>query len=964
MAYIKKLVMQGFKSFANKTELPFDEDINVILGPNGSGKSNVSDALCFVLGRLSSKSLRAAKSSNLIFQGSSIKKPSQEASVEIVFDNSDKTFNVDSKELHIKRIVRKRGTSIYKINHNTKTRQEVLEMLSQAGIDPNGFNIVLQGEIARLIKMRPEERREIIEEVAGISIYESRKQKSLREIEKTEQKLKEVGAVLRERTNYLKNLETERKQALKFKELEKTIKQCKASIIKKNLDEKTKQAENIGKEINKNQKYKETISNELDNLNHQINQLDEKINEINKYIQKTTGYERESLNDEITDLNAKVAADMARKENFEKKLAENEIRKQELENNLKETEKELQELKKKSPIVSKRQDELKRKKSELEKIEEQKSKVYSIETEFKTIKERIYDKEKFLERLNSESKLLYSQINHLSEQSSFPSVEHCEEQILTLKTNISKIEGAVIKLNNSQFEISKKIGILDSETKRYNELKTKMPNTNICPLCQSKLTKEHLSKVVKEADEKIIKIQKEIKDSKNILDEISQKISDYGKELVLLKEQLSKSHEDLVRLNSIEDKKHQMKNVMDNEKIIKQELEELNQKRKRLEEKIQDKENIEEKYSKLFFELQEISSRTDENLDTNILYKEREIESIAGVIKNIIKSRNEIKIEVERISNELSTNSDKLNKKQKDADILNKKFKKMYEERTEIQENIKQKNILLVNKQNALNRFDEVINNLKIEIARINASQESLEFELKEFENISFISGSLIFLQERLRKSEIDLSKIGSVNLRALETYDKIKEEYESVAERVEQLEKERDDILKIIHEIDVKKKKTFMKTFNAINELFTNNFGQLSVKGKAFLEIQNKEDIFEGGINIIIRIAKGKYFDVTSLSGGEQTLVALSLIFAIQEYNPYCFYILDEIDAALDKRNAELLSNLLKKYMKSGQYIIISHNDSIIAGSDVLYGVSMNQGISKVISLKIEEKSDEKKKN
>src|SRR3989344_8634439 len=209
MTHIEKLVINGFKSFASKTEIPFDQGINVIIGPNGSGKSNISDALCFVLGRLSSKSMRAARSSNLIFQGTKWKKPGKEASVDLVFNNKKRIFKVDSDELHIKRLVRKNGQSIYKINNETKTRQEVLENLAQAGIDPNGFNIILQGGISRLVKMRPDERREIIEEVAGISIYESRKQKSLHEIEKTEQKLKEVGAVLRERTAYLKNLEEE-----------------------------------------------------------------------------------------------------------------------------------------------------------------------------------------------------------------------------------------------------------------------------------------------------------------------------------------------------------------------------------------------------------------------------------------------------------------------------------------------------------------------------------------------------------------------------------------------------------------------------------------------------------------------------------------------------------------------------------------------------------------------------------
>ena len=177
MFHVKRLVMQGFKSFPRKTELPFTEGINVILGPNGSGKSNISDALCFVLGRLSIKSLRAAKAQNLLFLGSKVASPSKEAIVEIVFDNKECVFTINSDEVSIKRIVRRNGQSIYKINDNTKTRQEILTLLAQAGVDPNGFNIILQGEIQNFVSMHTEDRRKVIEEVSGIGLYESRKKK-------------------------------------------------------------------------------------------------------------------------------------------------------------------------------------------------------------------------------------------------------------------------------------------------------------------------------------------------------------------------------------------------------------------------------------------------------------------------------------------------------------------------------------------------------------------------------------------------------------------------------------------------------------------------------------------------------------------------------------------------------------------------------------------------------------------
>ena len=287
MAYIKKLIMYGFKSFVRKTELPFTQGINVILGPNGSGKSNISDALCFVLGRLSIKSMRAAKAKNLIFLGTKIASPAKEASVEIVFDNSDKTFTLNTKEVVIKRIVRKNGQSLYKINGERKTRQEILGLLAQAGIDPNGFNIILQGEIQNFVRMRPEDRRKIIEEVSGISIYEMRKERSLKELSKTEEKLKEVLAILRERTAYLNNLEKERQQALRFKKLEKDAKKYKASIIYHNLTKKKKERGNLDQEIEKKNNEISKVKKVIENLELIIRDYELKIDTINTTIQKS-----------------------------------------------------------------------------------------------------------------------------------------------------------------------------------------------------------------------------------------------------------------------------------------------------------------------------------------------------------------------------------------------------------------------------------------------------------------------------------------------------------------------------------------------------------------------------------------------------------------------------------------------------------------------------------------------------
>ena len=223
-----------------------------------------------------------------------------------------------------------------------------------------------------------------------------------------------------------------------------------------------------------------------------------------------------------------------------------------------------------------------------------------------------------------------------------------------------------------------------------------------------------------------------------------------------------------------------------------------------------------------------------------------------------------------------------------------------------------------------------------------------------EFQSVEIIKANRDSLANRLNQAKEMLSKIGSVNLLSLDVYDNVKKEYDSVKEKAEVVEREKESIMKTINEIDGKKKKTFMKTLDELNGIFSRNFSDLSQKGFVSLELEDKKEPFNGGVDIIVKTGHGKYFDVGSLSGGEQTLVALSLIFAIQELKPYHFYILDEVDAALDKRNSERLSDLLKKHMKKGQYIIITHNDDVILNASNLYGVSMHEGISKIISMKV----------
>jgi chromosome segregation protein len=182
-----------------------------------------------------------------------------------------------------------------------------------------------------------------------------------------------------------------------------------------------------------------------------------------------------------------------------------------------------------------------------------------------------------------------------------------------------------------------------------------------------------------------------------------------------------------------------------------------------------------------------------------------------------------------------------------------------------------------------------------------------------------------------------------------------VKSEFDSLSAKKEVLIKDKEEILLMMAEIEAKKKEMFLASFNQLNDNFKEIFQSLSKKGDAFLELLDPENPFNDGMVIKVRLSGDKFMDIRSLSGGEKTMTALAFIFAIQEYAPASFYVLDEVDAALDKRNSDMLGTLIKKYSAKAQYVVISHNDEIISKGDNLYGVSMNEfGISKVVSLKV----------
>lgn len=939
-------------------DLCIEKDHNFIANNFFIHNSNVTEAMCFVLGRLSAKSMRAKKSANLIYTGGKNQKSSDEAKVEMIFDNSLKTFPLEDNEIRIERAVKHDGNSAYKINGKLKTRQEIQELLGYANIDSKGFNIILQEEITQFIEMHPEDRRKIIEEIAGIRIYEERKEKSQNELARTEEKLKEVSIILGQRKAYLKNLEEEKAEALKYKKHEENIRKCEATLIKKNIEEKEKELKDIEKEIESRSEIIDAKEKEMQKINESIEKLKSEIQNINNHIKESAGIHQENLNNEVMELKQQVVSLGVRKENFQSKIEENKKRKEQLDSSIKDYEREIEELKKSKPKKESRISEnIEEKKKELDEIEKARAEFYKTKQRYADIKNKLSNKREIVQRINNQSEFFLNQIESLSSKLSeltedaYGVSKKLEDSKIRYEKSIEDIEIS----RNKAVEIEKEISKSEIEIIRQQKIKHDISKIDICPLCKTKLTDEHIGHVVEDAE----RIAEEHETAREKLNEnlkkTKQEISALKHESESFSELIKIKEHDISNINSILMQREHLRKLDEDKEGASKELKELEKESERYENLLKKFWNIEERHDDLRIKIQELNDIPEDNKDARLSLQKLELEKTKNEIKRILREQDGIEASLEEISNELDEKDSILKEKEEQSIILKEKFQELYNKKTEVYDGINNSEKEIIRIEGGIRQDEEIANNFKVNRARANADIEIFSSEFKQYEGIELIKGSKEIIQERLKSSQEALARVGNVNMRALEVYEEIKKQYDEVEGKVNKLNEEKQEIISIIAEIDKKKKKTFMKEFDTINEKFKNNFSRLiNNKGPAFLTIENEDDPFAAGVDINVRIAKGKYLDISSLSGGERTLAALALIFAIQEHKPHYFYIFDEIDAALDKRNSERLGQLISNSLGKAQYVVISHNDYILSEAKTLYGITMQEGVSKVLSLKI----------
>jgi chromosome segregation protein len=1163
MTRINKLVIKGFKSFAKRTELLFGDNFNCILGPNGSGKSNIMDALCFVLGRVSSKSMRAEKSANLIYNGGKKGVAAKTGEVSIYFDNTRKIFPSEENEIKITRIVKQNGQSTYKINDKKRTRQQILDMMSVAAIDPEGYNIILQGDINKFVEMSANERRLIVEEIAGISIYEEKKKKALNELEKVENKLNEADIILAERKTYLKELKQERDHALKYKNMSDNIKQNKATYLHIQITKKESEQRKLESEIDLCKKKIEKIQNEIKGMKEKISEKRKETDKITKHIEQEGEKEQLDMQKKIEELRVDIETNKtrigtceneivkidSRKNQLQKDLSEitekidsmiSEISKLEKEkdsknkdikqveesiskfkkkhkvDNLEEIEKDISEVEKQEEEGQKEIQKLREKQQELlrekDKIEYQiqsmeaaVKKVLDVEKENKEEMKKLDNKKTSFRKKTLELNKLLNEDSSLAAQVSkvkdnlFSAKQELEKlnvknigakeraagslavkKIIEQKNNIKGIHGTVASLGHVSSKYSnalevaagsriqsivveddkvaetcikflknKKLGVANflplnkiKGVEAKDDVKKALSSNGVHNLAINLVSfdrkfrkafsyvfgntvvvdnitvarrigigsyrmvtlegdlmeksgsmrggyrkksgvsfqEEDFSKDIQDYEKKVNELQQSFNVITKRRDEVEETITKLRNEKAELEGEIIKMEKGLhLEKGDTDATKKQQLELKEKLKEIEVEISKTEKriaesnkklaltktKRQELRTKISGLRNptllaelntFEEKKQELRNSIMEIDSKIDSmNTQMKDILK-RDEENIKRILKEQEKERQGFSSELEQINEKIEKQKKDLSIKEKEQKEFKTKFRKLFDRRDELNKDIIRLESEITNKEDQARGTETRMNNLSMKNVEVKAGLSGMYKDFEQYEDIELVKErSEESLKREINKFESMINELGAVNMRALEVYDNIQREYEKLLEKKEKLANEKKDVISMIDEVEGKKKELFMVTFNSVNENFKGIFSKLSSKGNAFLALENEKEPLEGGLRIKVRITGRRFMDINSLSGGEKSLTALSFIFSIQDYKPASFYIFDEVDAALDKQNSEKLSKLIRKYSEKAQYIVISHNDSLITEADTLYGISMGKnGVSNVVSLKI----------
>ncbi len=977
--YIKEIKINGFKSFADKTNIELNKTFTGIVGPNGSGKSNIVDAIKWVLGEQSIKSLRGTNNmTDVIFSGSSSRNQSNNASVSIVFDNTDRFLPLDYNEIEIKRVVYRTGENEYYINSDKCRLKDISSLLVDSMSSKESLNIIPQKKVDEILSEKPEDRRTIFEDAAGVLKYKNRKTESLRKLDKTHDNMSRVDMIINEISENLLPLERSSIKAREYKSALEELESVEVALIVKDIttysamvNDKTIKKEEFENELSKLNTDSTSETTEVEKIKSKILKIDEIIRDNSTKLFK--------ISEELVELSNKKTL-MSERNKYDKDSNDikNNIvvlkdREGNLNNNIKSIELEIKNLDTTKDSLN-------------EKLNSLSNDLNKIEISRNSLNEKYNNKNRIKIDTNNRIDILENSINNMNK------IPYSVKSILDSPTlrGIHDILGNIIETKNeyaTMLEIalgasSNNIIVEDEECakeaieylKSHNKGRaTFFPINVIKPKSIDPNTLRNIKDIIGYVgiasdlvtyDSKYYNIVMNqlgnIIVAANIKTaiQISKKVNHQYRVVSLDGELLhvggSLTGGSLNRNTSFISDKYELEKLKLSINNINEEVAALEIELNKIEKNITTiKDNI--------YEINVESIKLNETINNKNI-----------TLESLNKEHNLVSDEINNLTNDSTSKLDKeLN------DIIDKYYKKE-QEKTECEKEIEisNKNKIDLNKDLIIletsvkkmnsdnNNLITNINSLEVDITRLNALLDNLLNRLNEDYSMTYErakSSYVLEIDESEARDKVanlrrKIKSLGDVNLGSIEEYDRISTRVNFLNKQKEDLKKSEDDLLSIINDMDSIMINKFESTFNDINTEFNKVFKELFKGGEAHLKLTDPNNILETGIDIIA-VPSGKSLKpISLLSGGERTLTAISLLFAIMNLKSVPFVVLDEVESDLDDNNVSIFCEYLNNYKNKTQLLIITHKKYTMQYLDILYGVTMQEsGVSKLVSVKLE---------
>ncbi len=978
--YLKQIILDGFKSFSDKTNIELEKGITGVVGPNGSGKSNIVDAVRWVLGEQSVKSLRGDGSmSDVIFSGSKSRKESNHASVTLVFDNTDHSLKLDYTDVSIKRTIYRDGTNEYYINNEKVRLKDIVELLIDSGSGKESFSIISQGDIASILSSKPEDRRVIFESAAGVLKYKKRKEEATRKLDKTHDNIDRVNDIINELEMQVTPLKEQSEKATIYLNAKKELEDVEISLIVNDLDTintdyntSKNKIEILNKDIialsTSSSSFDADISKkklELNNLNEELYKKQDELVEITKEVEKLNGEkniisERKKYEVEDVKLHNNILSlkEDELKYNNQIEILNKEI--EELNNNLDINNKELE-------LLTKENNELNIKRNKY--IEE-------VNYTDKRITNNLYRIDLLRNSIDNNDKYSYAVKSVLSN----PKLNGICDAI----GNIVSVPDEYVNAIDVALGFSTTFVITETEKDAENAINYLKNNA------LGRVTFFPLNVIESRyIDSNIINI---LKDNKGYID-IASNLVKYDKKYtnIILNQLGNIIVVDNMRTANTISKKlgHKYRIVTLDGEIIhvggsltgginkkssssildKIELDKLIKENDNLKHDLEivniNLNNTNDEIDKLVIKIDNIKRKVIYN--TEILnIKNNELNSntdrLNEVLNNINGTNNLINNSLSKDEeNIVNKYYDKLKEKDDTVNYISKinlNIKDISDEISALEHEFKTNNSEYYKKQNELK-------DLEIKVGRLDVKLDTLLNTLTNDYNITYDKAKRDYVlalpisdaRRKVNELKRTINDLGIVNLGAIEEYERVRTRYEFLNNQKTDLFKAENTLLEIIDEMDKVMTSEFNSTFKLIQKEFKTVFKELFSGGDAELKLTNPNDVLNTGIEITALPPGKKLTSISLLSGGEKALTAISLLFAILRVKPVPFCILDEVEAPLDEANVDIFGNYVKKMERNTQFIIITHKKKTMEYAKVLYGITMQEsGVSKLVSVRLEE--------